>query len=86
MTMGVVCYIQYYRHCLVCTPSELVPVTHNVKRGETIQHQCQRGFLEVTCNMTGTWDLSGIEDNNCSEIWLYQFVIHQSVFVTTILR
>ena len=41
------------------------------QRGETIQHQCDRGYLEVTCNMTGTWDLSGIEDNGCCK-FLYQ--------------
>ena len=50
---------------LVCTPSELVPVTQNAKRGETIVHACDRGFLDVTCNMTGTWDVNDIVDRDC---------------------
>lgn len=54
-----------FSYLLECTPNVDVPVTHNAKRGETIQHQCQRGFLEVTCNMTGTWDVDGIEDDGC---------------------
>ena len=56
----------------MCTPSDVVPVTHNVKRGESIQHKCDRGYLEVTCNMTGTWDLSGIEDNGCCKFLYYK--------------
>ena len=59
----------------MCTPSDLVPVTQNAKRGETIKHMCDRGFLEVTCNTTGTWDMSGIEDNGCCMFSLTILVI-----------
>ena len=69
MIMTVVSNLKSIDHPLVCTPSELVPVTHNVKRGESIQHMCDRGYLEVSCNMTGTWDMSGIEDNGCCTFW-----------------
>lgn len=37
----------------------------NAKRGETIVHACDRGFLDVTCNMTGTWDVNDIVDRDC---------------------
>lgn len=37
----------------------------NVKRGETIHHMCDRGYIEVTCNMTGTWDMNDIIAYDC---------------------
>ena len=58
-------------HALVCTPNENVPVTRNAKRGETIEHVCERGFLDVTCNMTGTWDANDIGSRDCRGAFLH---------------
>ena len=55
----------------VCTPNENVPVTRNAKRGETIEHVCERGFLDVTCNMTGTWDANDIGNRDCRGAFIH---------------
>ena len=48
-----------------CVPNEDIPVLHNVNRGETIEHKCDRGYIEVTCNMTGTWNDKDIIPHDC---------------------
>ena len=42
----------------------------NAKRGETIVHACDRGFLDVTCNMTGTWDANDIGNRDCRRTFI----------------
>ena len=46
----------------------------NVKRGETIHHMCDRGYIEVTCNMTGTWDMNDIIANDCCFLFFWRSV------------
>ena len=67
-TTTAVCCRRRFSCPIECVPNDEVPVLHNVKRGETLIHRCDRGSIEVTCNMTGTWSMGDIIADDCCRV------------------